>query len=121
MKAYLIPLLLLPLAGPAMAQQSAPAIPFDSVPNFPTLPAGMNFGEVPGVAVNSKGHVFVFTRSNSAGGPAYAPAAAQLLEFDQQRPISSARSARASTPGRSPTACASTRTTTSGPSTRART
>jgi hypothetical protein len=31
--------------------------------------------------VNSKGHVFVFTRSNSAGGPAYAPAAAQLLEF----------------------------------------
>ena len=41
----------------------------------------MNFGEVPGVAVNSKGHVFVFTRSNSAGGPAYGPAAAQLLEF----------------------------------------
>jgi hypothetical protein len=81
MKAYLIPLLLLPLAGPALAQQSAPAIPFDSVPNFPTLPAGMNFGEVPGVAVNSKGHVFVFTRSNSAGGPAYAPTAAQLLEF----------------------------------------
>jgi DNA-binding beta-propeller fold protein YncE len=42
----------------------------------------MNFGEVPGVAVNSKGHVFVFTRSNSAGGPAYGPAAAQLLEFN---------------------------------------
>jgi DNA-binding beta-propeller fold protein YncE len=41
----------------------------------------MNFGEVPGVAVNSKGHVFVFTRSNSANGPAYAPAAAQLFEF----------------------------------------
>jgi streptogramin lyase len=41
----------------------------------------MNFGEVPGVAVNSKGHVFVFTRSNSAGGPAYGAAAAQLLEF----------------------------------------
>ena len=33
------------------------------------------------MAVNSKGHVFVFTRSNSAGGPAFAPAAAQLLEF----------------------------------------
>jgi hypothetical protein len=81
MKAYLVPLLLLPLAGPAMAQQSVPAIPFDSVPNFPALPPGTNFGEVPGVAVNSKGHVFVFTRSNSAGGPAYAPAAAQLLEF----------------------------------------
>ena len=63
------------------AQESVPEIPFDSVPNFLKLPAGMNFGEVPGVAVNSKGHVFVFTRSNSAGGPAYGAAAAQLLEF----------------------------------------
>jgi streptogramin lyase len=69
------------LASPSFAQQTAPDIPFDSVPDFLKLPAGMNFGEVPGVAVNSKGHVFVFTRSNSAGGPAYAPAAAQLLEF----------------------------------------
>jgi hypothetical protein len=70
------------LASPLLAQQSASDIPFDSVPDFLKLPAGMNFGEVPGVAVNSKGHVFVFTRSNTAGGPAYAPAAAQLLEFD---------------------------------------
>src|SRR6188472_1878999 len=69
------------LAAPAFAQQSVPDIPFDSVPNFLKLPAGMNFGEVPGVAVNSRGHVFVFTRSNSANGPAYAPTAAQLLEF----------------------------------------
>ena len=70
------------LLGPlTFAQQSAPEIPFDSVPDFPKLPPGMNFGEVPGVAVNSKGHVFVFTRSNSANGPAYAPTAAQLLEF----------------------------------------
>ena len=70
-------------AAPALAQQTAPAIQFDSVPDYPKLPKGMNLGEVPGVAVNSKGHVFVFTRSNSAGGPAYAPTAAQLLEFDQ--------------------------------------
>ena len=69
------------LTGPAFAQQSAPEIAFDSVPDFPKLPPGMNFGEVPGVAVNSQGHVFVFTRSNSASGPAYAPTAAQLLEF----------------------------------------
>ena len=67
--------------APAHAQQSVPEIQFDSVPDYPTLPAGMNFGEVSGVAVNSKGHVFVFTRSNSANGPAYGPAAAQLLEF----------------------------------------
>ena len=69
------------LAAPSFAQQSVPDIPFDSVPEFLKLPPGMNFGEVSGVAVNSRGHVFVFTRSNSAGGPAYAPAAAQLLEF----------------------------------------
>src|ERR1700734_804839 len=69
------------LTQQSLAQQSVPQIPFDSVPDFPKLPDGMNFGEVPGVAVNSKGHVFVFTRSNSAAGPAYAPTAAQLLEF----------------------------------------
>ena len=80
MKTCLVVLFVL-LAPLSFAQQSAPDIPFDSVPDFLKLPAGMNFGEVPGVAVNSKGHVFVFTRSNSAGGPAYAPAAAQLLEF----------------------------------------
>src|SRR5262245_21655544 len=72
---------LLLLATPASAQQTAPELQFDSVPDFLKLPAGMNFGEVPGVAVNSRGNVFVFTRSNSANGPAYAPAAAQLLEF----------------------------------------
>src|SRR5579864_2605137 len=73
--------LLLFLAPLAFAQQSVPEISFDSVPDFLKLPPGMNFGEVPGVAVNSKGHVFVFTRSNSAQGPAFGPAAAQLLEF----------------------------------------
>jgi 6-bladed beta-propeller len=80
MKTILFSLALL-AAAPALAQQSVPDISFDSTADFLKLPGGMNFGEVPGVAVNSKGHVFVFTRSNSAGGPAYAPTAAQLLEF----------------------------------------
>jgi hypothetical protein len=80
MKTFLFALLLL-LAPLAYAQQSAPEIQFDSVPDFLKLPPGMNFGEVPGVAVNSKGDIFVFTRSNSAGGPAFGAAAAQLLEF----------------------------------------
>ena len=69
-------------AWPLFAQENVPQLAFDSVPDFFKLPPGVNFGEVPGVAVNSKGHVFVFTRSNSANGPAYAPAAAQLFEFD---------------------------------------
>jgi hypothetical protein len=81
MKRIVLALLIL-LAVPAAAQSPVPEIPFESVPDFFKLPNGMNFGEVSGVAVNSKGNVFVFTRSNSANGPAYAPAAAQLLEFN---------------------------------------
>src|SRR5215510_2330993 len=73
--------LLLLVAVPLAAQQNVPDLPFGSVPDFFKLPAGMNFGEVPGVAVDSKGNIYVFTRSNTAGGPAYAPAAALLLEF----------------------------------------
>jgi streptogramin lyase len=80
MKTCLFAMLAL-LAAPCFAQQDVPEIPFHSVPDFLKLPPGMNFGEVPGIAVDSKGHVFVFTRSNTAGGPAFAPAAAQLLEF----------------------------------------
>src|SRR5207247_9505741 len=51
-----------------------------SVPDFPKLPPEIYLGEATGVAVNSKGHVFVFSRRNTTG-PAYAAAAAQLLEF----------------------------------------
>ncbi len=74
-------ILLALLAGTAFGQSSPPQIRFDSVPDFLKLPPGFNFGEVPGVAVNAQRHIFVFTRSNSASGPAYAPTAAQLLEF----------------------------------------
>src|ERR1700731_914131 len=63
-----------------VAQQAAPDIPFDSVPNAVKLPAGMYLGEVSGVAVNSKGHIFIFSRGNTTG-PAYGASAAQLLEF----------------------------------------
>ena len=63
--------------------QYAPLIPFEADAEFVRLPEGQNFGEVPAVAVNSLGHVFVFTRSNpTGGGPAYGMHAAQLYEFD---------------------------------------
>jgi DNA-binding beta-propeller fold protein YncE len=62
------------------AQQSAPQIPFDSVPNLIKLPKDLYLGEASGVAVNSKGHIFIFSRGNSTG-PAYAASASQLLEF----------------------------------------
>jgi hypothetical protein len=64
--------------GPVFAQSKAkaenvPEIPYDSVPNFFKLPPDVYFGEGIGIATNSKGHVFVYTRSGRT----------KLLEFDQ--------------------------------------
>lgn len=64
-------------ASSLLAQQP-PEIRYTSVPDFLKLPPDTYFGEVAGVAVNSKGHVFVFSRGNSIG-PAYAASGAQLL------------------------------------------
>ncbi len=66
--------------GDDLAVTQVPEIPYDSVPNFLKLPPDMYLGEASGVAVNSKKHVFVFSRGNTTG-PAYAAAAAQILEF----------------------------------------
>src|SRR5277367_3036501 len=66
---------------PVFAQQaSVPAIEYSSVENFIKLPPDMYLGEMAGVAVNSKGHVFALSRGNTTG-PAYGAAASQLLEF----------------------------------------
>jgi hypothetical protein len=66
------------LSQPLFAQskakaQNVPEIAFDSVPNFLKFPAGLYLGEGIGVATNSKGHVFVYTRSGET----------RLFEFDQ--------------------------------------
>jgi DNA-binding beta-propeller fold protein YncE len=71
--------LLVFIAAPLLAQQP-PEIRFHSVPDFLKLPPDIYLGEATGVAVNSKGHVFVFSRGSTTG-PAYGAAAAQLLEF----------------------------------------
>jgi len=67
------------LAAPVLAQQP-PEIRFHSAPDFLQLPPDLYLGEATGVAVNSKGHIFVFSRGSTTG-PAYGAAAAQLLEF----------------------------------------
>jgi DNA-binding beta-propeller fold protein YncE len=71
------------------AQLSIPEIPYDSVPNFLKTPDDIYIGEAVGVATNSKGNVFVYTRT---GGPALTlgterafvrgNGAARLFEFD---------------------------------------
>lgn len=64
------------------AQQIVPEIPYDSNADFLKLPENLHMGEASGVAVNSKGHVFVYSRGSTAAGPAYGAAAAQVFEFD---------------------------------------
>ena len=54
--------------------QGVPEIPFTSAPDFLKLPVGLYLGEGIGVARNSKGHVFVYTRSGESS---------RLFEFDQ--------------------------------------
>ena len=48
---------------PANAQKEVPEIPFDSAPDALKLPAGLYLGEVGGVATNSSGDIFVYTRT----------------------------------------------------------
>src|SRR5712664_1249705 len=67
------------VASPALAQQP-PEIRYVADPNFLKLPPDIHLGESVGVAGNSKGHIFVFSRGNSTG-PAYGASAAQLLQF----------------------------------------
>lgn len=69
------------VAMPAAAQPPAvPQIRFDADADFLKPPDNLYLGEAAGVAVNAQGHVFVFSRGSTTG-PAYAAAAAQLLEF----------------------------------------
>src|SRR5229473_862967 len=53
--------------------QNVPEIPYESVPNFLKFPPGLYLGEAMGVATNSKGHIFVYTRRANT----------RLFEFDQ--------------------------------------
>jgi hypothetical protein len=70
------------------AQNTVPEIPYDSAPNFIKMPDGMYLGEAVGVATNSKGHVFIYTRTGSpqvtiGTNRTFARNAARLFEFDQ--------------------------------------
>jgi NHL repeat-containing protein len=60
------------LAARAKAQ-NVPEIHWKSVPNLLKMPPNLYLGEGIGVATNSKGHIFVYTRSQ----------ATRLFEFDQ--------------------------------------
>ena len=68
-------LLLLLLSPALLAQESAvPEIRYESVPGVLQLPPHLYLGEAAGVALNSKGHIFVYSRGGHT----------QLLEFDAE-------------------------------------
>ena len=93
--ATLAALLLAGLGGSVSAQQPFQAaqltfaeIPYDSVPNVLKLPANLHLGEVPGVATNSKGQIFVYTRTGTTtatlgGSRIIAHGGSRLFQFDQ--------------------------------------
>jgi hypothetical protein len=64
----------------AIAQQNIPEIRFDAKADLLKLPPGMNLGEVAGVAVNSKHHIFLYVRSGERS-TVHGATAAQLFEF----------------------------------------
>src|SRR5262249_19363557 len=77
-----------PCAAPLVAQSGAPDIAFDANADLLKLPDNIHLGEAAGVATNSKGHIFVYTRtgaSNAAVGSSrtFYKAGSRLFEFDQ--------------------------------------
>ena len=64
----------------ALAQRAVPEIPFESRLDFLTLPPGLSLGEVSGIALNSKRHVFLFVRTG-VNTTVHGAAASQLFEF----------------------------------------
>ena len=72
------------IAAVPLFAQSPPKITFDTDTEPLKLPADMNFGEILGITMNSKGHFIVLNHPGSGTtGPLYGNATTQLFEFDQ--------------------------------------
>jgi 6-bladed beta-propeller len=69
------------LAAQTELENKTPQIPYDATV-LPLMPTGHTIGETVGVALNSKKHIFVYTRSGNIG-PARGAQAAELFEFDE--------------------------------------
>src|SRR3982074_3380708 len=75
-------------AGASVFAQSAPDIAYAANAAFLPLPANPSLGEVAGVASNSKGHVFVYTRTGHAAATlgderTFYHGGSRLFQFDQ--------------------------------------
>jgi hypothetical protein len=75
-------------AAPLVAQSNAPDLAYDANADLLKLPENIHLGEAAGVATNSKGHIFVYTRSGAAHASVgtsrtFYKSGSRLLEFDQ--------------------------------------
>lgn len=79
----------LALASGVWAQTGIPEIPYDAAPRFALkMPADIHLGEAAGVATNSAGHLFVYTRTGNptaalGNSRLFTHGGARLFEFDQ--------------------------------------
>src|ERR1700736_3960164 len=80
--------LVLLCASSLLAQDSVPEISYDTNSNFLKWPEHIYMGEPSGVAHNSKGHIFIYTRTGSVNlstgtSRTFVRGGARLFEFDQ--------------------------------------
>src|SRR5436309_9405851 len=54
------------IAAAMLSAQSVPTIAYDANADFLTLPTNTHLGEVAGVATNSRGQLYIFTRTGHA-------------------------------------------------------
>src|SRR3954471_836143 len=74
--------------GATLAAQAVPEIAYDANADLLKLPDNIHMGEAAGVATNSKGHIFVYTRTGAANATlgtsrTFYKAGSRLFEFDQ--------------------------------------
>ena len=84
--AFLLAAAALFVANPLFAQ-SIPEIRFESEPDLLSMPDDIHLGEAMGVATNSQGHLYVFTRSGSSNmtlglNRNFRRSSSRLFEFD---------------------------------------
>jgi hypothetical protein len=76
------------IAIPLSAQNAVPLLNFDSAPNPLQLPADVYLGEIGGVATNSRGDIFVYTRTghptvSMGSARPFAHNGSRLFQFDR--------------------------------------
>ena len=78
----------LAIGGGLLSGQTVPTIQFDSNPNPFTMPDNIHLGEVAGVATNSRGDIYVYTRTGNptitiGTARAVSHGGGRLLQFDR--------------------------------------